>query len=343
MRILVDILHPAHVHVFRNLIAEARARGSEVLITARDKDVTVELLEEYGLGHSVISTQATGPMGLTREWAGRTIHLGRVARTFRPDVMIGIMGVSIAPVGRLLRIPSIVFYDTEVATTTNRVVYPLATEVVTPDCYAAPVRGNHITYPSYHELAYLHPDRFTPDPELVKQLGIDISTPFSVIRFVSGQSSHDRAELALIDEQKRLLVSRLVDRGSVLISSETALPDDLAPYRYDGPARSIHHLLAFADVVVGNSATMASEAAVLGTPAVYIAVTGRGYVDDLERRYGLVRHFDPTDFDAAIDATIGFMDDDAQVSAADARKALLRDKVDLTTWMLQHFESYRRP
>ena len=36
---------------------------------------------------------------------------------------------------------------------------------------------------------------------------------------------------------------------------------------------------------------MSSEAAVLGVPAVFIATTGRGYTDDEERRYGLVRHF----------------------------------------------------
>ena len=44
---------------------------------------------------------------------------------------------------------------------------------------------------------------------------------------------------------------------------------------------------------------MSSEAAVLGVPAVFIATTGRGYTDDEERRYGLVRHFTEAQYDLA--------------------------------------------
>ena len=38
MRVLIDILHPAHVHFFRNFHAEMEGRGHQVCITARDKD-----------------------------------------------------------------------------------------------------------------------------------------------------------------------------------------------------------------------------------------------------------------------------------------------------------------
>jgi predicted glycosyltransferase len=343
MRILVDLLHPAHVHVFRNLITTMRERGDEVLITAREKDVTIDLLTEYDLDHVVISSQSTGAAGMASEWARRSTKLARIARSFKPDVMTGIMGVSIAPVGRLLRTPSAVFYDTEFATTTNRVVYPLATAVVTPDCYSAPVNGNHIRYPSYHELAYLHPSRFRPDPEVATAVGVDVDTPYSVVRFVSWEASHDRGELALTSDQKRSLVNRLSEHGRVLISSEMPLPDDLEPFAYRGPVSAIHHVISFASLVVGESATMASESAVLGTPSVYIAKTSRGYIDDLEQRYGLVRHFDPNAFDLGVDAASSFMGDNAQQAATRAREQLLIDKVDLTTWMLKFFEQYRRP
>ena len=70
-----------------------------------------------------------------------------------------------------------------------------------------------------------------------------------------------------------------------------------------GPVEEIHHLIAHARLVVGESATMSSEAAVLGVPAVFIATTGRGYTDDEERRYGLVRHFTEAQYDLAV-ATI---------------------------------------
>ena len=36
---------------------------------------------------------------------------------------------------------------------------------------------NSIFYPGYHELAYLHPKYFTPDNEVLKELGLN-QNPF---------------------------------------------------------------------------------------------------------------------------------------------------------------------
>lgn len=133
MKILIDILHPAHVHFFRPFREEMSARGHEFLVTARQKDVTIELLEAYEIPHTVLSRQRTGRAGLAYELASRTARLIRIARRFRPDVMTGIMGPSIALAGTALRIPRVVFYDTEIATSTNRWVYPMSTAVCTPE------------------------------------------------------------------------------------------------------------------------------------------------------------------------------------------------------------------
>ena len=45
-RVLVDITHPAHVHFFRNAIDLWKDQGWQVLITARDKDICLQLLDE---------------------------------------------------------------------------------------------------------------------------------------------------------------------------------------------------------------------------------------------------------------------------------------------------------
>ena len=100
MRVLIDILHPAHVHFFRNFYAEMEARGHELCITARDKDRSVELLRAFDLPYQQISQQKRGA-GLAVEMAQRTPRLMSVMRSFRPDAMAGIMGPSIALAGRL--------------------------------------------------------------------------------------------------------------------------------------------------------------------------------------------------------------------------------------------------
>ena len=100
MRLLIDILHPAHVHVFRNLAADLLARGHQVRFTLREKECARELLDHYRLPYEVLSTQRHGA-GLAWEFAARTARLWRIAAEFRPHFLAGVMGPSIAVVGRL--------------------------------------------------------------------------------------------------------------------------------------------------------------------------------------------------------------------------------------------------
>jgi predicted glycosyltransferase len=336
MRILIDILHPAHVHFFRNFYAEMTERGHEVQITARDKDRSIDLLDAFGLPYQQISAQKSGG-GLMVEMVQRTARLLSVMRRFRPDVMTGIMGPSIALAGAVTRVPAVVFYDTEFAVQTNRFVYPLAFRVCTPDCYQARVRGRHVEYPGYHELAYLHPNRFEADSARLAHFGVAPTEPYSIVRFVSWQAVHDRRERGLTPRQKRRLIEMLQNRGRVLISSEAPLPPEIADLAVRGPVEEIHHLIAHAQLVVGESATMASEAAVLGVPAVFIATTSRGYIDDEERRYGLVRHFTEEAYDKAASTSEELLAK-PRADFHDARARLLQEKVDVTSWMVEYFE-----
>jgi predicted glycosyltransferase len=344
MRLLIDILHPAHVHVFRHLAGTLTARGHEVRFTLREKECARELLDQYGVAYDVLSVQRRGA-GLAWEFAARSAKLWRIAARFRPHFLAGVMGPSIAVVGRMRRllgdrVRSVIFYDTEMATMTNWFAYPLADYVCTPDCYQTAVRGHHIRYPGYHELAYLHPDRFLPDPNVVRAAGIEPHQPYFVVRFVSYAASHDIGTAGLTAERKVALVRELAARGRVVISSEAPLPTELEPYRLAIPASAIHHVLAGARLLVGESATMASECAVLGVPAVYISPVGRGYTDEEESRYGLVTNFTGPRFGDDWLRRVRQLADDPELAARAraARDRLLADKVDTTSWMVDFFE-----
>jgi uncharacterized protein len=340
MRVLVEILHPAHVHFFRNAIFEWTRRGDQVLVLSREKDVANDLLRAYGIPFESISKLGSTKFGLGVEMVERDIKMFLRARQFEPDVLVGIMGVTIVQVGRALRTPAIVFYDTENAKLTNNFVYPLAHSVCTPECYAARVRGKHVRYPSYHELAYLHPSRFTPDAEIVRAAGVDPEAPYFLLRFVSWQASHDLGEKGFSLEMKRGLVDQLAAHGRVLISSEQPLPQDLNQYRFSAPPHQIHHFIAYARMLVGESATMASEAAVLGVPAFYIADTGRGYTDELEQRYGLVFNFKRADAHTAGEKIEELLRDQSFANKVRAaHKQLLDERIDATEWVLNYVDS----
>lgn len=300
MKILLDILHPAHVHFFRNAVGILRNDGHQVLVTARDKNLTLRLLDAYGLSHSVLSREAKSRRGLAAELISRNWRLAKIVRRERPDVMASIGGVSTAQVGFVTRTRNLIFYDTENATISNLLSYPLATRVLTPDCYRGKVLGRHVTYAGYHELAYLHPRRFTPDSSVLAESGLDADDTYSVVRFVSWRALHDvTARGTALDDRIRL-VEALERHGRVFITSELPLPDELEPFRLPIPPERIHHLLAHASLFIGESATMASESVILGVPSVYLDPVGRGYTDEQESRFGLCFNYRPWQMTEAV-------------------------------------------
>jgi len=99
---------------------------------------------------------------------------------------------------------------------------------------------------------------------------------------VSWKANHDIGEHGWSRALLAGLVQRLSAAGKVLISSEADLGAEFEPYLYRGRVSDIHHVMAYCRAFIGESATMASEAAVLGVPAVYAAETGRSYTDEQE-------------------------------------------------------------
>jgi hypothetical protein len=338
MRILIDVTHPAHVHFFKHAIWEWKQRGDRVTITSRQKDITLRLLDNLGFSHEVLSSVGRGMVGLCKELFVRCSSLLSVVRRERPDVMLGIGGTFIAPVGRLIGIPALVFTDTENATVANALAFRCATSVVTPRCYHGDVpESKHVEYAGYHELAYLHPRYFTPDPAILDRLGVTPGEKFVIMRFVGWGASHDVGHRGLSLTMKRKAVREFSRHARVFITSESLLPQGLEQYRIQIPPESTHHALAYASLLYGESATMASECAVLGTPAIYLDDQGRGYTDEQENRYGLVFNFQESHSDATASIRKGAtLLGNSQLKHRwhEKRSRLLRDSVDLTDWLV---------
>jgi predicted glycosyltransferase len=310
------------------------------MVTSRAKEMAVELLDSMTIHHRILSTQRSGALGLGRELIQRDIELYREVKRFRPDVMAAIGGIFIAHVGRAAKVPSLVFYDTENARLQNALTYPLASRVIVPRCYAAwTPKTKTIRYAGYHELAYLHPEYFKPDRTVALDNGLDPDRDNYLIRLVSWKASHDLGEAGWNPALLRSVVDSLTPHGAVLISSEAPLPEEFERRRYTGKPQEIHHLMAHCRGFVGESATMASECAVLGVPAIYAATTGRGYTDEQEQRYGLVktvRQLSEPALRSALEWLIGYPAD----AASSARARLLEETVDVTRLIRECIETY---
>lgn len=341
MKILIDICHPAHVHFFREPMRLLRARDHEVLVTSRVKEIAVGLLDGMGIEHRVLSSEGRGGVAaLGEELLQRNMALLRVVREFRPDAMAAIGGIFIAQVGFLSRTPSVVFYDTENAKLQNLLTYPFASVVVAPRAYRAWLPRGHIRYAGYHELAYLHPAVFTPDRRIAEQNGLAAAGETFFLRLVAWKANHDLGERGWSTDLLRRVAGHLAARGRVLISSESPLPEDLARFAYGGDPTQVHHVMAFSRLFVGESATMASECAVLGTPAIYAAHTGRGYTDEQEARYGLVRNLRDFGWErlaSAIDAMLA----EPASEYGNRRERLLADTLPVAPFVADCIEGWR--
>jgi len=307
MKFLIDLQHPAHLHFFRNLILRLIGEGHEVVVTGRDKDILRELSRTVGFQVAFFGVARKGVLNLATEFIYRQWHLFKIVRNFEPDVMMAIAGTYISIVGKLMRIPTYVFYDTEHATLSNLLAYPFATCIYVPKCYKNKIRWNHVRYDGYHELAYLHPKYYQPNPDVLKEIGIEPEERYSIVRFVGWGAAHDVGHKGLTIENKIAVVEELKKYGKVLISSEGKLPGRLEPYKLHINVSKIHYVMHYAALVFAESATMVSEAAVMGVPAVYVNSLRLGYLEEQERDYKIVFNYVPARFEDAIDKAISIL------------------------------------
>ncbi|WP_290818079.1 DUF354 domain-containing protein [Halovivax sp.] len=337
MRIVVTIQHPAHVHFYRHAIDQLEADGHDVFVFARENDVAVPLLEAYDIPHEVLAGPQRSLAGLARVQLTYELRLLGRARRIDPDVMTAIGGVAVSHVAPLVGARSVVFVDNE-GITSHRLMAPFADAIATPRNFEDDFGDAHVRYDGFQELAYLHPDRFDPSPDRLREFGVDPDERYFFCRFKTWDALHDVGEGGLSIDGKRELVSLLADRGSVYISSSDELPPDLERYRSPVPPTAAHDLLYYADCYVGDSATMATEAALLGTPAVRVqSFAGDGDMSNfrlLEEEYGLLRS--TADEREAIDLVEELASDPTATDRwADRRQRLTAEKVDVTSYVVE--------
>lgn len=336
MKVFVTVQHPAHVHFFHNAIDELEARGHDVHVYAREKELAVDLLEAYDVPHTVLAGEAQTSRGLLKVQLAYEYRLLAAARRERPDVMVAIGGLAVAHVARLVGARSVVFLDSEGAFV-NYLSAPLASVVCTPRRFRRDFGRRHRRYDGYHALAYLHPDRFEPDTARLERAGVDPGDRYFVLRFARWTAHHDIGHAGLDAAAKRRLVSLLSERGDVYVSSEGGLPAEFEAYRLPVPPHHVHDLLACADLYVGDSGTMATEAAVLGTPAVrsstHVGNDDMSNFVELEAEYGLLRSLQ--DGEAAVEVVRELLDrPDLGDEWERRRERLLEDKEDVTGFVV---------
>lgn len=346
MKFLFYLGHPAHYHLFRNVILNLERKGHSLVILIKKKDILEELLKEAGIPFLNILPEGRKDSKTGIAWGliKRDFRLLRYCAMHRPDLMIG-TSTEITHVGKLLNIPSVNVNedDADVVPLYSKLSYPFASCIVSPDvCENGKWDHKSVKYPGYHELAYLHPGHFSPSGEIAGKY-VNTGEPYFIIRFAKLTAHHDTGIRGISPEIASGIIDILKPHGTIYITSERPLEPGFEPYRLRCNVLDIHHVMAFARIYIGDSQTMAAEAGVLGTPFVrFNDFVGRiGYLRDLEDHYRLgfgVKASEPGKLKETILELVRIPDIRNEWKAR--REKMLSEKIDTAAFLTWFLEGY---
>ncbi len=346
MKILIFLGHPAHYHLFKHVIRKLKERKVFVNIVVVKKDILEDLVRKENWEYINLvpeGRQGAGPFwfllkifGMIRtEW-----RLLKFLRKNKSDFLVG-TEFTLAHVGKILGIPVFLINEDDAAISkTHYFFYPFSTKMIMPSsCDASPWNDKKISYEGYHELAYLHPNYFSPNKDNIKVFNPEGQRYF-IVRLVSLTASHDMGKKGISNSMARRLIKQLEQHGKVFITSERPLLPEFEQYRL---AINVHHIfdaLYYADMVIGDSQTMIAEAAVLGTPAVrFNDFVGRlGYLEELEHKYELTFGFKTYEEDKFIKKIGELLKiDGIKEIWQKKRKKMLNEKIDAAEFIASYF------
>ncbi len=345
MKLLIDIGHPAHVHLFKYVAWEMERDGHEVLFTCREKEVVRNLLDHYKFRYISLGKHRTGTLNKFTGLIRFDMLLLRAASKFKPDILLSHGSFYAAHVAAFLRKPHISLEDTGNMEQIH-LYRPFTRIILTPSCFHKELGKKQFRYRSYHELAYLHPNHFSPDKAVASKY-VNTDSPYFLLRFARLGAHHDRGVSGITDNIAEALVKELKPFGNIYVTSERALAGNIEKYRLAIKASDIHHVMAFARMFIGDSQTMAAEAGVLGVPFIrFSGFVGRlGYLDEIEKHYKLgigVRTDDECELVTEVKKMLKSTLDTG--SFRENRERLIREKIDLAqflTWFIQGFPGSR--
>jgi uncharacterized protein len=339
MRLLFIINTTGQAHTWKNVMSELGRRGHTIKILAREYGQAHEILRAAGF-----SFEAFQPIGSGRR---RMMNAPRHFQTcyefskgFNPSIILG-FGIDAAVTAARLRTRSIVFIDNDHTPFQNNLTRLLGSTIITPDCFIGDLGRKHIRIKGYKELAYLHPDNFHADEKILTELKVGKKEDYIILRFNNFDAVHDIGEKGFSVADQIKLVREMEQQVRVFVSPEGELPRTLDRYRLDIAPERFHDAIYYAKLVITDTGTTTTEAALLGTPVImcrHYNSRKMGNFEDL-RRHELLFYCDDAD-SSILKATelLGnrFLKDEASAK----RARLIQGKIDVGDYLVDFIENY---
>ena len=343
MNILIDIAHPAHVHLIRNTYFELSGRGHKVYVTVKDIPMAIKLLECYQIPYIYIGGIKDTLKGKALLQIKYNLTIWWLVIAKKINIGFG-SSLTLTHISRITGMRSLFLDDDDdiVEPLIVKYAHPYADVVLSPECTKRSTK-KLVSYRGYHELAYLHPNRFKPDVSVLKEIGLKESDIYFVLRFNAFKAHHDKDVKGLSIENKRKLITYLEEKGKVFITTERDIDPEFEKYQLVLSPEKVHSLIFYATMLIGDSQTMTSEAAVLGTPAIRCnTFVGQiSYLEEEEHKYGLTIGFQPDEFEDILLKIQELLSlPDLKETWQERRMKMLSDKIDVTAFYVWFIENY---
>lgn len=347
MKIAFFLSHPAHFHLFKNVIPMV-SKNHTVKVVYNDKDILKELIQTSPMKEISINIKTkkrvSSRLGLYLNFVLKCVKAIFVFGKENFDLVIG-TSVLIPIAGRLLPYHALVITedDYEVTKIGTNLGYSNAETILVPIvCNMGKYESKTVKYHGYNELAYLHPNHFQPDPKIVDKY-VPTGKRYFLIRLVNLFAYHDKGAVGIGDELALQIIEKLIPFGNVFVSSERLLPKSIEKYLLKIDPQDIHHLIAYSDLFICDSQTMAAEAGVLGVPFLrYNDFIGRhSYMRELEEIYNLGYGFtigEEEEFLRTINDLL--LNPDIKSLYLSRRIDLLAQKIDVAKFISWFIENY---
>ena len=352
MRILFFFVHPSKYHLFKYTINYLKSHGHTVDIAIISKDVLEELVKNEGWEYTNIFPEGRRSKSSNKYailWSTGINFLKTIYRLFKftknkkYDLFITDDCLSI--VGRFKKVPTIIFTDNELNTVPEyAILLKFSNRIFAPNIvHLKHYEYKKIGFNGYKEIAYLHPSYFTPDKKIMLKYNPS-GEQYFFIRVVSMTASHDRGIIGLTNERIEEIIKILSPYGKIYISSERELPDKLSNYKLNIKAEEIIHIVNYSTIFIGDSGTMASEAAILGVPSIMFHdfIGNLKVMEEKENKYGLMYGFRCNEFDKMLIKLKELLSiKDLKKTWLVKKENMLKDKEDINLFFIKEIEKYK--
>lgn len=340
MKLLFEVAHPKHYYVFKNLIKLLHP-SHVIKVIARPKDIVCELLDAEGVEYDIFGRHGKSMKSKFVLLPKIFFNYLKVIKDFKPDLIVSKGSPYAAITGKITHVKTCILPDSEVVFSNNYMVAPLSSCVISSKTYGRDFGSKHKRVSGFFEEGYLHPRFLDAEVENLSVVELPcVNKKFALLRFVGWYANHDVGKFGFSDDQKIKLVDLIKRHCEVLISSEGALPPELEKYRFKAPVNKMHHTLYKAALYIGDSQTMATEAALCGTPTIrYNSFVGENDMTNFKILENKGMLLNLSSYDSVCDKTKEILKDPSSKEEAQRKRELyFQQVVDINKEIIQHIE-----